>query len=107
MLLLLSFFSFPMECDDAFFFVKEERCILFPFLRKRKEDGWHSLASALEKFLSGRDKDASLCRERRKEKKDDLSFFFSVSRRKKRRNVVPLLEEKKKWEKEKEDRRPL
>ena len=81
--------------------------MMLSFLRRREEDGWCSLVSALEKFLSGRDKDASLCRERRKEKKDDLSFFFSVSRRKKRRNVVPLLEEKKKWEKEKEDRRPL
>ena len=79
----------------------------FSFLRRRKEDGWHSLASALEKFLSGRDKDASLCRERRKEKKDDLSFFFSVSRKKKRRNVVPLLEEKKKKNGKKKKRTDL
>ena len=83
-MLLLSFFSSPMECDDAFFFVKEERCILFPFLRKRKEDGWHSLVSALEKFLSGRNEDVFLHGERREEKKGDLSvsFLFSEGRRK-------------------------
>lgn len=101
--MMLSFLFLPFALGNG----KRKRCILFSFLRRRKEDGWCSLVSALEKFLSGRDEDIFLCRKRKEEKKDDLSFFFSVSRRKKRRNVVPLLEEKKKWKKEKEAGRPL
>lgn len=74
---------------------KRKRRILFSFLRKRKEDGWCSLVSALEKFLSGRDEDVFLRRGRREEKKGDLSFF-SVFRRKKKRNATPFPEEEKK-----------
>lgn len=65
-------------------------------LGRREENGWCSLVSALEKFLSGRDEGVFLCRGRREEKKGDLSFFFSVFRRKKKRNAVPFLEEEKK-----------
>ena len=90
--MMLSFLFLPFALGNG----KRKRCILFPFLRKRKEDGWHSLVSALEKFLSGRDEDVFLRRGRREEKKGDLSFFFSVFRRKKKRNAVPFLEEEKK-----------